>query len=94
MTQNWMLEQNDSRQGRLLARPAQMPDSPRIYISHGIDDRVLPVERCSRRIVAQLRRYGYDVYYEEIDDGHTVPAPIVANAFAWFMGTMDERVQS
>ncbi len=72
--------------------PAEKHGSPRIYISHGIHDRILPIERCSRRIVPELRSEGYDVSYQEFDDGHTVPGPIVGNAFAWFMGTMDEKV--
>lgn len=71
--------------------PARRRGEPRIYISHGVHDRVLPIERCSRRIVPKLQSDGYDVYYQEFDDGHTVPAPIVRNAFAWFIGTMDER---
>jgi len=72
--------------------PSKRHGSPHIYISHGVHDRVLPIERCSRRIVPELQSDGYDVYYQEFDDGHTVPAPIVRNAFAWFMGTMDEKV--
>ena len=70
--------------------PAQRRGSPRIYISHGVHDRVLPIESCSRRIVPNLKRNGYDVYYLEFDDGHSIPVQIVANAFAWFMGPMSE----
>ena len=73
--------------------PAQRHGLPRIYISHGRHDQVLPIERCSRRIVPKLKGDGYDVYYQEFDDGHTVPVPIVANAFAWFMGTSDEKAR-
>ncbi len=39
--------------------------SPRIFISHGTGDEVLPIDHCSRRIVPQLRRAGYDVRYRE-----------------------------
>ena len=46
---------------------------PRIYISHGTNDRVLPIDPCSRRIVAQLKGAGYDVTYKEFNGGHTVP---------------------
>src|SRR4051795_9075884 len=34
---------------------------PRIFIAHGIRDAVLPIDRCGRRLVAQLRRAGYDL---------------------------------
>jgi predicted esterase len=44
--------------------------------------------------VPELKSEGYDVYYQEFDDGHTVPVSIVANGFAWFMGIMDEGTQT
>ena len=52
---------------------------PVVYVSHGVSDRVLPIERCSRRIVPLLRRWGYDVDYREFAGAHTVP-PEVAEA--------------
>jgi phospholipase/carboxylesterase len=48
--------------------------SPKVFASHGTGDRVLPIERCSRRLVPQLQRAGYDVTYREFDGGHSVPA--------------------
>jgi len=45
---------------------------PRIFTTHGTRDRVLPIDRCSRRLVPALRRDGYDVTYEEFDGGHAV----------------------
>ena len=60
---------------------------PRIYISHGTQDRVLPVERCSRRIVPQLKREGYDVHYHEFDGPHTVPQSVAREAITWFVNT-------
>ncbi|MDQ6662125.1 MAG: alpha/beta hydrolase-fold protein, partial [Chloroflexota bacterium] len=71
--------------------PGKRQGSPHIYISHGTHDAVLPIDRCSRRIVPQLRREGYDVYYHEFDGPHTVPVPIVQEAFEWFMSTTDEQ---
>ncbi len=56
---------------------------PRIFVSHGRNDRVLPVERCSRRLVPQLEQAGYDVVYEEFGGGHVVPGHIVEQAVAW-----------
>jgi phospholipase/carboxylesterase len=47
--------------------PAGHTGSPRIFISHGTRDGVLPIDRCSRRIVPQLERAGYDVLYREFD---------------------------
>ena len=38
--------------------PAVQRGAPRIYISHGTHDTVLPIDRCSRRIVPALQRAG------------------------------------
>ena len=67
--------------------PAGRRGLPGIYISHGTQDRILPVERCSRRIVRQLNREGYSVHYHEFDGPHTVPQPIAREAVAWFVNT-------
>lgn len=64
--------------------PTKQEGEPRIYISHGTRDEVLPVDRCSRRIVPQLQRLGYDVKYHEFDGPHTVPADIAREAVDWF----------
>ena len=58
--------------------------APRFFISHGNDDDILPIDRCSRRIVPGLRDAGYDVVYREFDGGHTVPEKIAAEAMEWF----------
>ena len=47
--------------------PAERVGSPRIFVSHGTRDGWLPIERCSRRIVPQLERAGYEVRYREFD---------------------------
>jgi predicted esterase len=49
---------------------------PKIFVSHGRGDDILPIDRCSRRIVPALQRAGYDVTFREFDGGHTVPADI------------------
>jgi predicted esterase len=48
-----------------------------------VSDRVLPVERCSRRVVPALRAAGYNVTYEEFAGGHEVPAGTVSTALDW-----------
>ncbi len=66
--------------------PADQVGAPKIYISHGTRDEVLPIERCSRRIVPQLERAGYDVHYHEFDGPHTVPMDIAMEGVTWFTG--------
>ncbi len=68
------------------ASPPRQEGRPRLYVSHGTRDAVLPIERCSRRLVPQLQRGGYDVTYREFDGPHTVPPEIAAEAQAWFLG--------
>lgn len=59
---------------------------PRFFVSHGTDDRVLPIDRTSRQIVPRLRGAGYDVRFREFVGGHTVPPEIAAEAVAWYLG--------
>jgi phospholipase/carboxylesterase len=64
--------------------PAQRRGKPPIFVSHGTRDGVLPIERCSRRIVPQLDREGYEVRYREFDGPHTVPYSVAREALSWF----------
>jgi len=69
--------------------PASRQGKPRLFISHGTRDRVLPVERCSRRIAAQVESAGYELRYREFEGGHTVPLEIAREAFDWFISAHD-----
>jgi phospholipase/carboxylesterase len=60
--------------------------TPRVFVSHGRKDRILPIEQCSRRIVPELQRAGYPVTYREFDGPHTVPPEIASDAMKWFLG--------
>ena len=56
---------------------------PRLFISHGTRDQILPIDQCSRRIVPQLERARYAVQYREFDGPHAVPPDIAKAAIAW-----------
>lgn len=58
---------------------------PKVFISHGVSDVVLPAARCSRRIVPRLERDGYAVTYREFPGGHVVPADVAAAAVEWLL---------
>jgi phospholipase/carboxylesterase len=64
--------------------PAGQTGSPRIFVSHGTRDGVLPIDRCSRGIVPELERSGYEVLYREFDGGHTISPDIALEAVGWF----------
>jgi phospholipase/carboxylesterase len=66
--------------------PASRQGAPALYVSHGTQDRVLPIDVCSRRLVPRAKREGYRVEYREFEGGHTVPAGIAREALAWFLG--------
>jgi phospholipase/carboxylesterase len=66
--------------------PPQQQGAPRLFISHGVADTVLPIDRCSRRLVPTLRGAGYDLRYHEFDGPHTVPPEIAREAVEWFVG--------
>ena len=69
------------------AAPGTPSGSPLVYVSHGTDDDVLPIDVCSRRIVPALERAGYAVTYHEFEGGHWVPPDIADEAIAWMLET-------
>jgi len=66
--------------------PQRVRGKPRIFISHGTADRVMPIDTTGRDVVRRLKALGYDVTYREFDGGHTVPPAIAREAFEWFAG--------
>lgn len=65
--------------------PGRQSGEPRVYISHGTEDRVLPIDRCSRRIVPQLKRAGYETIYREFNGPHTIPPDIARESAQWLI---------
>lgn len=66
--------------------PSSQRGRPAVFVSHGTSDDVLPIDRCSRRIVPALRRSGYEVHYREFEGGHEIPADIIQDALVWLRG--------
>lgn len=63
--------------------PAGRSGRPRVFVSHGDADEVLPIGRTSRRIVPVMQDDGYDVTFREFAGGHTVPPEIAGEALGW-----------
>lgn len=57
---------------------------PKIFMSHGTEDEILPVNPCSRSIEKQLRRLEYGLTYIEFDGGHEIPPDVTMEAVDWF----------
>ena len=77
--------------GRILALspgfmdPARLRGRPEIYLTHGVRDDILPIERTSRRIVPVLKNAGYTVHYHEFDGRHETPREICQPGFEWLV---------
>lgn len=60
---------------------------PRIFVSHGTRDTIIPVSISREATVPELRRRGYDVTYREFDGPHRAPPEILDAAMDWFLGS-------
>jgi phospholipase/carboxylesterase len=67
------------------AAPPEQVGRPRVWISHGTADPVLPVDRCGRRTAQLVRNAGYDSRYEEFEGGHVVPLELLDRAMSWWL---------
>lgn len=65
---------------------ASVQGKPRIFVSHGDNDSILPRPQCSGRMVPDLQRRGYQVNYREFEGPHTVLPDIAREAVRWFLG--------
>jgi predicted esterase len=56
---------------------------PSVFISHGKQDPILPIEKCGRRVAAALKGHEYVVTMTEFDGGHEIPADVMREGFRW-----------
>jgi phospholipase/carboxylesterase len=64
---------------------------PAIFVSHGARDSILPIDRCGRRIVEDLRTTGYRVRFREFDGGHTITGDVLRDAMRWMKAGRSRR---
>ena len=67
------------------AAPQTQVGQPRVFVTHGTRDAVLPIDRCSRRLVPVLRAGGLDLAYTEFDGDHSVPRALTRRAVKWMI---------
>lgn len=65
-------------------QPMAARGKPRVFISHGTSDPIMPIDITSRVFVPKLKSMGYEVTYREYDGRHAPSPPIVHEAFDWF----------
>jgi phospholipase/carboxylesterase len=58
---------------------------PRVWISHGTEDTVLPPDSTSRRLAPALERSGFHLRYTEFEGGHETPKWLTTAAFRWWL---------
>ncbi len=64
---------------------APMNSLPNVFIAHGSKDTVLPIDRCSHKIVPRLNAWKANVTYKEFVGPHTVPPHIAYDGLnTWF----------
>jgi predicted esterase len=59
---------------------------PRIFISHGTHDHILPIDRCGKRVAAGLIARGYEVNFREFDGDHEIPDDVACEGLKWISG--------
>jgi predicted esterase len=60
--------------------------APRIFMSHGLRDEQIPIDRSGRAHSSLLKQAGYDITYMEYNGPHAWQPPLVAMAVEFFMG--------
>jgi predicted esterase len=65
-------------------QPIAARGKPRIFLSHGTNDPIMPIDLTSRQFVPKLKALGYDVTYREYEGRHAPSPPVVREAFQWF----------
>jgi predicted esterase len=63
--------------------PDRLRGKPKVFLSHGTADSILPFAWTSNTLAPSLRSQGYDVTFEEFEGGHTVPLDIATDAMEW-----------
>ncbi|HVD59652.1 MAG TPA: hypothetical protein VNC11_02185 [Gemmatimonadaceae bacterium] len=58
---------------------------PEIFVSHGVDDPVLPYSNAIYNIVPTLQNAGFPVTFVPFEGGHTVPSFVARPAIQWML---------
>jgi phospholipase/carboxylesterase len=69
----------------VFAPPLVRRGGTKLFISHGTEDGVLPIDVCSRTIVPMIQGAGFDVTYREFEGAHTLPTEVANEALDWFL---------
>lgn len=59
--------------------------APLMFVSHGTEDEILPIDRTSAVLVPGLRRNGFRVQFREFEGPHTIPPEVAREAAEWWL---------
>jgi predicted esterase len=65
--------------------PIEARGTPAVFVSHGDQDTVLPIDACGRYIARQLGDAGYALTWREFQGGHVIPPEVAVEALDWLM---------
>jgi phospholipase/carboxylesterase len=63
--------------------PPAFMGQPRLLLTHGTEDQILPIYATSRMLAPQLERAGYAVTYHEFQGGHSLTPEIMHLSLDW-----------
>ena len=63
--------------------PGEPRGSPRVFLTHGRNDPVLPFEQTREEFVPRLRELGARTTFRAFDGGHGMPDALVPEMFGW-----------
>ena len=69
--------------------PGEAQGSPAVFLTHGLDDPVLPFEQTRDEFVPELRELGARVTFRPFKGGHGVPNAMVPEMLDWLDGEAD-----
>ena len=64
--------------------PATQRGRPKVFVSHGRADPILPFSWTSTNLVPSLTSQGYSVNFVPFDGGHALPLAVATEAMDWF----------
>ena len=64
--------------------PGTLRGKPKIFLSHGTSDTILPFSWTSTQLAPSLRNSGYDVTFVQFEGGHNLTLSVATQAMDWF----------
>jgi phospholipase/carboxylesterase len=71
-------------------QPRELRGKPKVFISHGTEDTVLPFGNTQSKIIPAFTDKGYNVKFLPFEGGHTVTLSIFTQAVDWWLGGIPE----